>query len=408
MFDKEKHDKTFDSIELALKDFKEGKPVIIVDDENRENEGDLVFPAEDCSREKINFMISECKGLICAPISKKIADKLELNLMANRNTEKHSTKFTVSVDAKEGTTTGISASDRCITIRKIASEETKPEQLLRPGHIFPIIASKQGLFGRKGHTEAAIDLCRITGKKEAGVICEIIKENGEMARLDDLIKFKKKHDLKLISIPDIISYRLKNEKILSREAETLLPTSYGEFRLIAYKNKIDNGEHLALVKGSIKEGENILARIHSKCLTGDAFHSLRCDCHDQLTESIKKIEKEGKGVIIYLDQEGRGIGLANKIKTYELHDKGLDTVESMEKLGFKPDLRDYSIGARIFNDLKIKSIKLLTNNPKKIEGLKHNGIEVKERIPIITKVNKYNKDYVKTKEKKLGHLFPHQ
>lgn len=392
-------------IEDVLEDIRNGKMVIIVDDEDRENEGDLMIAAEKVTPEAINFMARHACGLICLSITEEMAKRLDLPLMVRDNTSPFKTAFTVSIEAKEGITTGISAYDRAKTIKVAIDDNTKPEDLARPGHVFPLIARNGGVLVRVGHTEASVDLARLAGLKPAGVICEIMKEDGTMARLPDLEKFAEKHNLKIVTIADIIKYRTKTEKLVRRVVETRLPTSYaGEFKLIAYENDVDNQIHIALVKGEIGSDEPILVRVHSECLTGDVFGSLRCDCGEQLRCALKMIDKEGKGVFLYMKQEGRGIGLLNKLKAYTLQDKGHDTVEANLALGFPPDLRDYGIGAQILKDLGVTKMRLLTNNPKKIKGLEGYGLSVVERIPIEVEPNKENIAYLKAKRKKLGHI----
>ena len=391
-------------IEEALDDIRQGRMVILVDDEDRENEGDLIIAAEKVTPETINFMARHARGLICMPIIGSRLEELHIPMMISENTARHGTAFTVSVDAKiHGATTGISAYDRAVTVRAMIDPATKPEDLGRPGHIFPIRAREGGVLVRVGHTEATVDLAKLAGLYPAGLCCEIMNEDGTMARLPQLEEMAKKFSLKIASIADLIAYRRRTEKLIHRVAETVLPTKYGEFKAIAYKSDIDPDEHLALVMGELANGGPVLVRVHSECLTGDVFHSMRCDCGEQLDMAMNMISKEGRGVILYMRQEGRGIGLHNKIKAYALQDKGLDTVEANVKLGFAPDLRDYGIGAQILADLRLHRIRFLTNNPKKIIGLESYGLEVAEQIPIICTPNPYNIDYLETKEKKLGH-----
>jgi 3,4-dihydroxy 2-butanone 4-phosphate synthase / GTP cyclohydrolase II len=396
----------FDSIPDALHDLQSGRLVVVVDDENRENEGDLIGAAQFSTPEAINFMATHARGLICLAMTGDRLDQLDLPLMVNRNTDSNQTAFTVSIDAAIGTSTGISADDRSRTIQVAIHPATKPDDLRRPGHIFPLRSRSGGVLKRAGHTEAAVDLARLAGLYPAGVICEIQNDNGSMARLPELVEYAKKHNLKLISIADLISYRLEHERFVHRETIAKLPSQFGDFNIYAYRNNLDNTEHVAIVKGDPSQfpDQEVIVRVHSECLTGDALGSLRCDCRGQLQSALKMIEYAGAGVVVYLRQEGRGIGLINKLKAYALQDLGLDTVEANERLGFGPDLRTYGVGGQILYDLGVRKMRLITNNPRKIAGLKGFGIEVVGRLPLLIETNEYNLRYLETKAEKLGHL----
>lgn len=394
------------SIEEAISDIKEGKVIIIVDDEDRENEGDFVTAACNATPEVINFMATHGRGLICAPLTEERAHELKLDMMVPSNTSLHETPFTVSVDLLgHGCTTGISASDRSKTVKALIDKNIAASEFGRPGHIFPLKSKPGGVLRRAGHTEATVDIAVLAGFDPCGVLVEILNEDGTMARLPELVKIAKRFDLKIISIKDLISYRLSKEKLVSKEVEVEMPTAHGDFKLVVYKVEMNGQEHMALIKGSWKEDEPVLVRMHSSCVTGDIFGSCRCDCGPQLHESMRMIEKEGKGVIVYLNQEGRGIGLLNKLKAYKLQEKGMDTVEANIELGFKPDERDYGVGAQILRDLGVRKIKLITNNPRKRAGLVGYGLEITDNVPLVIKANPHNEKYLATKKLKLGHHF---
>jgi 3,4-dihydroxy 2-butanone 4-phosphate synthase/GTP cyclohydrolase II len=392
------------TVEEALQELKQGKMIILVDDEDRENEGDLTMAAEFVTPEAINFMTKYGRGLVCLALESQIADNLELPMMVRDNTSKFGTGFTISIEAKRGVTTGISAADRAITIRTAIADNARPEDLARPGHVFPLRAREGGVLVRTGQTEGSVDLCKIAGLRPGAVICEVMNDDGTMSRRPQLEAFAKEHDLKICTIADLIAYRIKTETLVREVVRAQLPTMYGDFQLIGFENDIDHKEHVALVKGEIDPEEPILVRVHSECLTGDVLNSLRCDCGDQLHTAMDMIEKEGKGVIVYMRQEGRGIGLINKLKAYHLQDRGRDTVEANVELGFEPDLRDYGIGAQILVSLGVRKMKMMTNNPKKIIGLDGYALEVTERVPIEIPPTDENKKYLQTKKEKMGHI----
>ncbi|MDF2519830.1 MAG: bifunctional 3,4-dihydroxy-2-butanone-4-phosphate synthase/GTP cyclohydrolase [Clostridia bacterium] len=393
----------FNTIKEAIEDIKAGKMIVVVDDESRENEGDLLMAAEKATPEAINFMAKYGRGLICMPVNRERLEQLNIHQMVGKNTDNHETAFTVSIDAVE-TTTGISAYERAATIVKLLDPEAAPADFRRPGHVFPLEARTGGVLKRAGHTEAAIDMAVLAGLKPAGVICEIMNEDGTMARVPELMEFVKAHNLKIITIADLIAYRRQTEMLVDRVTEAKMPTKYGDFKIVGYINKLNNEHHVALVKGDVDNGEPVLVRVHSECLTGDAFGSLRCDCGEQFAAAMRKINEEGRGILLYMRQEGRGIGLINKLKAYALQDQGMDTVEANLALGFPADARDYGIGAQILADLGAKKVKLMTNNPKKLAGLTGYGIEIVDRVPIQMNHNERNEYYLKTKKKKLGHM----
>ena len=394
---------TLNSIEEVIEDLKAGKPVIIVDDESRENEGDLVLAAEFATRETVNFIIKEARGLLCTPMLEEDLIRLGIHQMVEKNTDNHETAFTVSVDHVD-TTTGISPEERAVTMQKLIDPNSKAGDFRRPGHVFPLRYKEGGVLVRQGHTEASIDLCKLAGLYPAAAICEITNDEGYMSRMDDLLAFSKKHNLKIASVEALVEYRKRHDRLVSIAAETKLPTKFGDFRIIVFKNEVDHKEHLMIVKGDVRGKSDVLMRIHSECLTGDVFGSHRCDCGEQLENALRCIEEQGEGIVIYMRQEGRGIGLTNKIKAYTLQDEGYDTVEANVKLGFPPDMREYSLAAQMLRELDVKSVKLLTNNPEKKEDLERWGITVSKRVPIVIKANSVNAKYLNTKKEKMRHM----
>jgi 3,4-dihydroxy 2-butanone 4-phosphate synthase/GTP cyclohydrolase II len=400
--------KPFSTIEEAIEDIREGKMVVVCDEEDRENEGDLTLAAQFATPDAINFMAKEGRGLICLALEPERCDELGLDLMAAKNESPFQTAFTVSIEAREGVTTGISAHDRAHTIQVAIDPRSTPRDLVQPGHIFPLKAKAGGVLERAGQTEAAVDLARLAGVTPAGVICEIMNDDGTMARVPDLAEFCERHGLRMVTVTDLIEYRRRNDKLVKREVEVKLPTAYGDFRAVAYRSLVDGKHHIALVKGEVDGADDVLVRVHSECLTGDVFHSLRCDCGEQLESALAMIEHEGRGVLLYLAQEGRGIGLLNKLHAYKLQEEGFDTVDANLKLGLPADLRDYGIGAQILTDLGLTSIRILTNNPKKIIGMEGYGLSVSDQLPIVAPANPHNEAYLRAKRERMGHTLHHQ
>jgi 3,4-dihydroxy 2-butanone 4-phosphate synthase/GTP cyclohydrolase II len=398
----------FATIEEAIEEIRQGRIVVVCDDEDRENEGDLTMAAQFATPEAVNFMAKEARGLICLALTPERCDELGLDLMAAKNETPLQTAFTVAIEAREGVTTGISAADRARTIQVAVDPGASPRDLVQPGHVFPLKAKPGGVLERTGQTEAAVDLARLAGLNPAGVICEVMNEDGTMARVPDLVPYCEKHGLKMITVADLIAYRRRTEKLVERVVATALPTAFGEFTAVGYRSLVDDKHHVAMVKGEVEGEEDVLVRVHSECLTGDVFHSMRCDCGEQLASALAMIEQEGKGVLLYLSQEGRGIGLLNKLRAYKLQEEGVDTVDANLRLGLPADLRDYGIGAQILVDLGLSSIRILTNNPKKIHGLEGYGLSVSEQVPIESVPNAHNEDYLRAKRDKMGHILHHQ